>query len=94
MTIFAKAFCIATLFTGFAWANEELKVGSSVVPHADILKFIKPTLQKQGYDLKIYEFNDGVIPNIMVENGELDANYFQHEPYLKEFNQRQGTHLV
>lgn len=53
MTIFAKAFCIATLFTGFAWANEELKVGSSVVPHADILKFIKPTLQKQGYDLKV-----------------------------------------
>ncbi|HED5366856.1 TPA: MetQ/NlpA family ABC transporter substrate-binding protein [Campylobacter jejuni] len=94
MTLFTKAFCIATLFTGFASANEELKVGSSITPHADILRFIKPKLQKQGYDLKIYEFNDGVIPNVMVENGELDANYFQHEPYLKEFNQRQSTHLV
>lgn len=94
MTLFTKAFCVATLFTGFAWANEELKVGSSITPHADILRFIKSALQKQGYDLKIYEFNDGVIPNVMVENGELDANYFQHEPYLKEFNQRQGTHLV
>lgn len=88
MTLFTKAFCVATLFTGFAWANEELKVGSSITPHADILRFIKSALQKQGYDLKIYEFNDGVIPNVMVENGELDANYFQHEPYLKEFNQR------
>lgn len=94
MTLFTKAFCIATLFTGFAWANEELKVGSSIIPHAEILRFIKPTLEKQGYDLKVYEFNDGVIPNIMVENGELDANYFQHEPYLKEFNQRKGTHIV
>lgn len=94
MTLFTKAFCIATLFTGFAWANEELKVGSFVTPGGEILKFIKPILQKQGYDLKIYEFNDGVIPNAMVENGELDANYFQHELYLREFNKRQNGHLV
>lgn len=94
MTVFAKVFCVATLFSGFVWVNEEIKIGSSITPHADILRFIKPTLQQQGYNLKIYEFNDGVIPNIMVENGELDANYFQHEPYLKEFNQRKGTHLI
>ncbi|EPP7255087.1 MetQ/NlpA family ABC transporter substrate-binding protein [Campylobacter jejuni] len=48
MTLFTKAFCVATLFTGFAWANEELKVGSSITPHADILRFIKSALQKQG----------------------------------------------
>lgn len=94
MSVFKKVLCIIFLLSGFVRANEEIKIGCSVTPHADILRFIKPTLQKQGYDLKIYEFNDGVIPNIMVENGELDANYFQHEPYLLEFNQRQGTHLV
>ena len=71
-----------------------LKIGASSVPHAEILEFVKPMLAEQGIDLQITEYTDYVIPNTAVESHELDANYFQHQPYLDSFNAENGTHLV
>lgn len=71
-----------------------IKVGASPDPHAKILEVVKPILKKQGYDLKIVEFTDYVQPNTALEDGELDANYFQHVPYLNDFNKKKGTHLT
>ena len=61
-------------------ANETITIGASSVPHADMLRFIKPTLAKQGYDLKITEFSDYITPNIAVLQKQLDANFFQTKP--------------
>lgn len=71
-----------------------LKIGASTVPHAEILEFVKPMLAKEGIDLQITEYTDYVIPNTAVESHELDANYFQHVPYMDSFNKENGTHLV
>jgi len=71
-----------------------IKVGATPVPHAEILEFVKPLLKAKGYDLEIVEFTDYVTPNIAVDEGELDANFFQHAPYLREFNINKNTHLV
>ena len=71
-----------------------ITVGASPVPHAEILAQVKDALVAQGYDLQITEFTDYVIPNTAVESGELDANFFQHLPYLEDFNAEKGTHLV
>ena len=62
-----------------------LKVGATAVPHAEILEQVKPMLEKEGIKLEIVEFNDYVQPNLALNDKELDANYFQHEPYLKNF---------
>lgn len=62
-----------------------LKVGATAVPHAEILEVIKPLLEKEGINLEIVEFNDYVQPNLALNDKELDANFFQHEPYLKNF---------
>jgi len=75
-------------------AKTVIKVGATPVPHAEILEFVKPILKKKGYDLQIVEFTDYVTPNIAVDEGELDANFFQHSPYLTEFNSNKKTHLV
>jgi D-methionine transport system substrate-binding protein len=71
-----------------------LKVGASPVPHAEILEFVKPMLAKEGIDLQITQFSDYIIPNTAVEAHEIEANYFQHQPYLDSFNKDNGTHLV
>ena len=71
-----------------------IKVGASPAPHAEILEVAKDILAKQGITLDIVEFNDYIQPNTAVENGELDANYFQHITYMNEFNESDGTHLV
>ncbi len=65
--------------------NATIKVGATPVPHAEILEEIKPDLQEKGVTLEIVEFNDYVQPNIALNDGELDANFFQHEPYLNDF---------
>ncbi len=70
-----------------------LKVGATPEPHAEILNLIKADLKKQGITLKVVEFTDYVTPNKALEDGQIDANYFQHLPYLESFNQEQGTHL-
>ena len=74
--------------------NVKLRVGASPTPHAEILEFAKSLLAEQGVDLEIVEFDDYVLPNTAVEEGDLDANYFQHLPYLENFNAENGTHLV
>lgn len=71
-----------------------ITIAASPTPHAEILEAAKPILAEQGWTLEITEFDDYVLPNQVVDSGELDANYFQHIPYLDEFNEQQGTHLV
>jgi D-methionine transport system substrate-binding protein len=71
-----------------------LVVGASVTPHAEILNVAKEILAEEGIELKVVEFADYVQPNINVESGDLDANYFQHKPYLDQFNKDNNTHLV
>lgn len=70
-----------------------LKVGASPVPHAEILKSVQPLLKEKGIDLQIIEFTDYVQPNLALQNKELDANYFQHLPYLTDFNEKNNTQL-
>ena len=71
-----------------------IKVGASTTPHAEILAVAKEILAEQGYDLEIVEFTDYVLPNEALSNSELDANYFQHQPYLNQYNSEKGTDLV
>ncbi|MBD5456757.1 MAG: ABC transporter substrate-binding protein [Lachnospiraceae bacterium] len=71
-----------------------ITVAATAVPHAEILEAAKPLLAEKGYDLQVTVFDDYVQPNNVVESGEIDANYFQHIPYLDSFNEEQGTHLV
>ena len=77
-----------------AHADETLTGAASAVPHAEILEFVKPTLAKEGVDLQIKVFNDYVQPNLQVAEKRMDANFFQHQPYLDEFNKGKGTDLV
>lgn len=71
-----------------------LKVAASPTPHAEILEQIKPILAEQGIDLVITEYGDYIVPNTAVDEGDEDANYFQHTPYLEQFNAENGTDLV
>ena len=73
---------------------ETIVVGASPSPHAEILKAAKEVLKEKGYDLVIKEYTDYVQPNLALESGDLDANYFQHQPYLDQFNEEKGTDLV
>ncbi len=77
-----------------ASAADKLTVAATPVPHAEILEFIKPELAKQGVELDVKVFTDYVQPNVQVEEKRLDANFFQHQPYLDSFNKEKGTHLV
>ena len=71
-----------------------LKIGATPVPHAEILNFIKPALAKEGVDLQIIEFTDYVKPNMALADKELDANFFQHSPYLEKFAKDRNLPLV
>lgn len=78
-------------------SSTELKkivVGASPTPHAIILKEAAKLLKAKGYDLEVKEFSDYVLPNTALEDKQLDANYFQHQPYLDSFNKEKGTHIV
>ncbi|MDD2053138.1 MetQ/NlpA family ABC transporter substrate-binding protein [Pseudomonas putida] len=86
------AFAAVAAFS--AHAADTLTVAATPVPHAEILEFIKPALAKEGVDLKVKVFTDYVQPNVQVAEKRLDANFFQHQPYLDEFNKAKGTHLV
>ena len=85
-----------TLSTGVYAKDDDktITVAASATPHAEILEEAKPILEKEGYDLEVTVFDDYVRPNEVVESGEFDANYFQHIPYLDQFNEEKGTHLV
>ena len=84
-----------SLFVGCGKQDEKtITIGASPTPHAEILEIVKQELAKEGWNLEITVFNDYVQPNTAVEDGELDANYFQHTPYLNTFNEENKTHLV
>ena len=72
----------------------KLTVGASSTPHAELLELVKPALAEQGIELDIVIYDDYVLPNTALQDGELDANYFQHTPYLNSFNESNGTDLV
>ena len=77
-----------------ALAGTTISVAASPAPHAEILAVAKEILAEKDITLEIVEFTDYVQPNNVVESGEIDANYFQHIPYLDDFNAQNGTHLV
>lgn len=79
--------------TGKQANDKTITVGASITPHAEILNVAKDVLEKEGYTLNIKEFDDYVIPNTATQSGELDANYFQHKPYLDDFNKKNNTQL-
>ena len=74
--------------------DKTITVAASSTPHAEILAVAKEVLAKDGWTLNVTEYADYVVPNNVVEDGEMDANYFQHQPYLDTFNAENGTHLV
>ncbi|MBB3109858.1 D-methionine transport system substrate-binding protein [Paenibacillus phyllosphaerae] len=80
--------------TGETTEEVTLKVGASPVPHAEILKHIAPALKEQGVNLEVVEFTDYVQPNVQLYEKEIDANFFQHVPYLDQFNKDKGYDLV
>lgn len=75
-------------------AKTVIKVGATSTPHGEILEFIKDDLAEKGYDLQITIYDDYVLPNKALADGELDANYFQHTPYLNSYNKSNKTDLV
>ncbi|MRD73726.1 ABC transporter substrate-binding protein [Rhodocyclus tenuis] len=92
---FTPLFAAIFAFAAFsAHADTKLSVAATAVPHAEILEHVKPTLAKEGVTLDIKVFTDYVQPNVQVAEKKIDVNYFQHKPYLDEFNKNKGTHLV
>lgn len=86
------ALCIGS--SGSVLAASTIKIGASPTPHAEILKVAAEVLKPQGYNLEIVEYSDYVQPNMALESRDLDANFFQHKPYLDDFNKEKGTSLV
>lgn len=80
--------------TEAADGDNVIKIGATSTPHGEILEFVKDKLAEQGYDLQITIYDDYVLPDKAVADGELDANYYQHTPYLNSFNEANGTDLV
>lgn len=89
-----KLLAVAAAVAAFSAHADTLTVAATPVPHAEILNFVKPQLAKEGVDLKVKEFTDYIQPNVQVAEKRLDANFFQHQPYLDEFNKAKGTDLV
>jgi len=90
------ALAVAT-FTGCGTKNQgdkKIVVGASATPHAEILEQARPVLEAEGYELEIIVYQDYVQPNLALDSGDLDANYFQHKPYLDQFNEENKTDLV
>ena len=74
--------------------KQVIKIGATAVPHAEILEQVKPILAKEGIELKITEFTDYNTPNLALGDKEIDANFFQHEPFMKQYNEKNKTNLV
>lgn len=89
--LIAVTWCTAALS---AQAAEILTIAASPVPHAEILNFVKPRLKAQGIELRVKEFSDYIQPNVAVEDKQLDANFFQHQPYLDSYNQGRKSSIV
>lgn len=82
------------MFTACSGGKKDIKVGASPAPHAEILEALKPELEKAGYTMEIVEFTDYIQPNVATSDGQILANYFQHGPYLEDYNAENGTELV
>ena len=101
--MFSRRFLVVAAFAGLAaacapkerpsGAGDPLVVAATAVPHAEILEFIKPRLEADGVKIEIRVFNDYVQPNLVVDQGQADVNYFQTGPYLDDFNRTRGTRL-
>ena len=89
-----KLIAAVAALAAFSVQAESLSVAATAVPHAEILEFVKPALAKEGVELNIKVFTDYVQPNVQVAEKRLDANFFQHQPYLDEFNKSRSTELV
>jgi D-methionine transport system substrate-binding protein len=96
--IIKKTVSVLALAAGFAFAGsaaaEKLSVAATPVPHAELLEHVKPALASQGVELDIKVFTDYVQPNRQVADGQIDVNFFQHQPYLNSFNKEHNTKLV
>ena len=92
--ILALTLALSLAACGGSADDKTIKVGATTAPHAEILEVIKEELAKEGWTLEIVEFDDYIIPNTSLEEGALDANYFQHITYMNGFNDERGTHLV
>ena len=90
----ALVLCLSLAACGKKAEPTVLNVAASATPHAEILEQCVPILAEQGIELKVNVYGDYVVPNTAVEEGSEDANYFQHVPYLDNFNAENGTHLV
>lgn len=91
----ALVLCAALSGCGSTSGDEKsLVIGASITPHAEIIKNIQPDLEEMGYTVEIVEFSDYNKPNEALNDGQLDANYFQHNQYLAEWNEKSGTDLV
>ena len=91
------ALVLGTVGTSVVFAADDDKtitVAASETPHSEILEAAKPILEEEGYDLEVTVFDDYVQPNEVVDSGDFDANYFQHVPYMEQFNKEKGTKLV
>ena len=88
-----KKILLSSLVLASVLMGEKIVIGATPVPHAEILEVAKASLEAQGYELEIKVFNDYVLPNKALADKDLDANFMQHEPYLREFNAMNGTRL-
>ena len=89
-----KLFAAVAAVAAFSAHAGDLSVAATPVPHAEILEFVKPALAKEGVNLKVKVFTDYIQPNVQVAEKRLVSNFFQHQPYLDEFNKAKGTHLI
>lgn len=105
LSVILSVLLLSVVFTGCGNSSKQgasssksdkkvIKIGASPVPHAEILEKVKPILAKEGYDLQIKQFTDYVTPNTALDSGEIDANFFQHIPYLENFNKQKHTNLT
>ena len=88
-----KKILLSSLVLASVLMGEKIVIGATPVPHAEILEVAKASLEAQGYELEIKVFNDYVLPNKALADKDLDVNFMQHEPYLREFNAMNGTRL-
>ena len=97
ITLLVSLIAITTIFASGskeASSSNKLTVAATPDPHAVLLNLVKDQLKEEGIDLEVIEFTDYIVPNNVVEDGSVDANYFQHIPYLENFNAEHGFHLV
>ena len=92
--ILAMTLALSLAACGNAANSKTIKVGTAPGPHAEIMESVKEALAAEGYTLEIVEFSDYILPNTALDEGQIDANYFQHITYMNSFNGEHGTHLV